>query len=104
MRIRGEADVREIGHYSVDGYVLDAYVAGKLGGTGESFDWGLVRRSAIRDKIILAGGLTPENVAKAIRAARPYGVDVSSGVEGEPGCKDKELVKWFIRIAKSVDL
>lgn len=104
LRVRSVADVRQIEHYSVDGYVLDTYVPGVPGGTGKTFDWGLARHAPSTERIILAGGLTPENVAEAVAAARPYGVDVSSGVEIEPGKKDKELVEWFIRIAKSVDL
>lgn len=78
--------------------ILDAYVKGTAGGTGESFDWS-VARELVRDgqnPIILAGGLGPENVADAIKAVEPYGVDVSSGVETAPGVKDPEKVKRFI--------
>lgn len=104
LRIRSEEDLNQLGHYTVEAYVLDTYVPGKLGGTGESFDWRIVRAVTGTNKIILAGGLSPENVAEAIAAARPYGVDVSSGVEETPRKKSKELVECFIRIAKSVDL
>jgi phosphoribosylanthranilate isomerase len=87
--------------------VLDAYDAEHLGGTGKAFQWEWVQQAAAAGKlagwppIILAGGLTPENVADAIRAVRPYGVDVSSGVEaGSPGIKDYQKTRLFVRRAK----
>jgi phosphoribosylanthranilate isomerase len=104
IRIGSEADLRDLERYRVDGFLLDAYVEGKPGGTGQAFDWDLVRLASSRAKIILAGGLTPENVGYAVRAARPYGVDVASGVEEEPGKKCRELVNLFVRTAKEVDL
>jgi len=104
FRVRTEADLAQLQHYRVDAYLLDAYVEGKPGGTGESFDWTVARGARSAGNVILAGGLRVENVAKAIAAARPYGVDVSSGVEREPGKKSRELVEAFIRIAKSVDV
>jgi phosphoribosylanthranilate isomerase len=89
--------------------LLDTYDSGRAGGTGKAFrwDWVAAARTAGRLKdwppIILAGGLKPENVAEAIRIARPYAVDVSSGVEieGSPGRKDPEKMKAFVRQAKS---
>ena len=104
IRVASEADIRKIGKYRVDGFVLDSYVKGKPGGTGESFDWTLARAASSTAPIILAGGLRPDNVAEAIRTVRPYGVDTASGVESAPGQKSKELVLKFIRAAKSVDL
>ena len=104
IRIRSEEDLRELQHYQVDGFLLDAYVKGTQGGTGVSFDWDIARAASRFGKIILAGGLRPENVAEAVAAARPYGVDVASGVEEAPGKKSKRLVEAFIRNAKSVDL
>jgi phosphoribosylanthranilate isomerase len=104
FRIRAEGSLRELGHYDVRAYLLDTYVEGKQGGTGERFDWHLARGGSQYGKIILAGGLKPENVGTAILAARPYAVDVATGVEEEPGKKSKELVEAFIRIAKSVDV
>jgi len=74
------------------------------GGTGRTFDWELARRAASRGKVILAGGLTPDNVAEAVATARPYAVDVASGVEEEPGVKSRDLVARFVRAAKSVEL
>lgn len=74
------------------------------GGTGETFDWDVARQAASQAKVILAGGLTPDNVAEAVRAGRPYAVDVASGVEEEPGKKSRDLVNRFVRAAKSVKL
>jgi len=80
--------------------LLDAWVADSYGGTGHTFNWELAARVAQKYHVILAGGLAPENVADAIRTVRPYGVDVSSGVEFSPGRKDSEKVEAFIRNAK----
>lgn len=82
------------------GILLDTYVKGVPGGTGESFNWNLVPNAPSKP-VVLAGGLTPENVADAVRTARPYGVDVSGGVEREPGLKDPQKIKDFIVNAKS---
>lgn len=82
--------------------LLDAHVEGKMGGTGETFDWELAvqAKASIPKPIILAGGLNPANVAEAIRKVRPYGVDVSSGVEASPGKKDHDKIREFIRNAR----
>lgn len=84
-------------------WLLDSYVAGEYGGTGKTFNWQLAREAAQRHPIVLAGGLTAENVAEAVRTVRPYGVDVSSGVEATPGRKDPQKVAAFIRAAKEND-
>lgn len=104
FRIREEEDLRDLQRYDVQAYLLDAYVEGKLGGTGESFRWEIARGARRYGQVILAGGLSPDNVATAIRAARPYAVDAASGVEEDPRNKDRDLVKNFIRSAKSVDV
>ena len=104
IRVRNEGDLVKLEKYRVDGFLLDAYVPGRPGGTGRTLDWELVRRAASRARIILAGGLDPGNVVQAVRAARPYGVDVASGVEEEPGKKSRELVNLFVRLAKGVEL
>jgi phosphoribosylanthranilate isomerase len=92
-------------HYPTDAWLLDAYNPDRLGGTGETFSWELAREAQTWGRpIFLAGGLTPENVAKAIRCARPYGVDVSSGVEAAPGRKDHAKVKAFIQAAQGVEV
>ncbi len=75
--------------------LLDTYKAGIPGGTGEAFNWDLIPTELTSD-IILAGGLTPENVASAITQVKPYGVDVSGGVERSKGVKDSQLIQRFI--------
>ncbi|HOZ46195.1 MAG TPA: phosphoribosylanthranilate isomerase [Candidatus Hydrogenedentes bacterium] len=87
--------------YPSAAYVLDAYVPGTHGGTGHVSDWALARQAvALGRPIILAGGLTPENVAEAVRVVRPYGVDVSGGVQKSPGKKDHERIRAFIDQAR----
>jgi len=81
------------------GLLLDAYVAGVPGGTGERFDWSLIPPRLSRP-IVLSGGLTPDNVAEAVRRVRPWAVDVSSGVEAEKGIKDAHKIARFIAKAK----
>ena len=100
FRVRDAASLAGIRRYQVAGYLLDAWSPEAHGGTGQTFDWGLVRSAGISDRLILAGGLTPENVAGAVRIVAPYGVDVSSGVESAPGRKDPDKVRDFIRRAK----
>jgi phosphoribosylanthranilate isomerase len=80
--------------------LLDAHAPSARGGTGRSFDWTLATEVALRRPVILAGGLTPENVTEAIRVVGPYAVDVSSGVELAPGRKDHDKMARFIRNAK----
>ena len=98
--VETEDDVRICRRYRVEAFLLDASVPGQRGGTGRTFDWSLAREAAQFGPIILAGGLTPENVAEAITVADPYGVDVASGVESEPGKKDRRLMAEFILRAK----
>lgn len=81
------------------GMLLDAYMPGIPGGTGRTFDWSLIPHDP-GSPLILAGGLTPENVALAVRSARPYAVDVSGGVESAPGIKDANKVVSFICSAR----
>ena len=90
------------GRAGVRGFVLDAFSDQAYGGTGQVIDWAVAAEAAKAANILLAGGLTPDNVGKAIQAVQPYGVDVSSGVEREPGKKDHEKVRTFIRAAKVV--
>jgi len=82
--------------------LLDAYVAGQAGGTGQSFDWSLIPRS-LSAPVVLSGGLTPENVHHAVRAVRPAAVDVSSGVESVPGIKDAAKISAFLRGVANAD-
>ena len=90
----------EVARYSSGTFLLDGYARGQKGGTGRTFDWSVARRAAVYGRVILAGGLTPRNVAGAIAAARPYAVDVNSGVETAPGRKDAALMRRFVLRAK----
>jgi phosphoribosylanthranilate isomerase len=90
------------GRANVRGFIIDAFGDHAYGGTGQTVDWALAAEAARAVPILLAGGLTPSNVAEAIRQVRPYGVDVSSGVEEHPGKKDPVKVKAFIDAARLV--
>lgn len=90
------------GRAGVRGFVLDAFSESAYGGTGQVADWGWAAEAARSTQVLLAGGLTPGNVRDAILKVRPYGVDVSSGVEASPGKKDPVKVKAFIQAVKLV--
>ena len=101
FRVQGEETLAQLEAYPSAGYLLDAYVKDALGGTGATFNWDLaVRAQEFGKPIFLAGGLTPENVVEAVRKVQPFGVDVSSGVEIEPGRKDAEQMRTFVAAAK----
>lgn len=101
FRMRDESSLRPLPKFHEEAWLLDSYVPGKLGGTGELFNWELACRAAqLGQRIILAGGLTPGNVAEAVQRVHPYAVDVSSGVEATPGRKDRAKVRSFIQAAK----
>lgn len=103
FRIRDAESLKPLPSYPTDAWLLDAYSPDKPGGTGERFNWDLaIEAQNLGKPIFLAGGLTPKNVAEAIRQVRPYAVDVSSGVESSPGRKDHAKVTAFIKAAKSV--
>jgi len=105
FRIRDSESLKILPSYATDAWLLDAFVADKIGGTGEQFNWDLaVEATKLGRPVFLAGGLTPANVAEAVRKVRPYGVDVSSGVEAEPGRKDHQKVRDFIKAAKGVEI
>ncbi len=102
VRVASERDLRGLADYTVHALLLDAARPGAYGGTGERFDWELARHVAqFVPTLILAGGLSPENVAEAIRLVRPYAVDVCTGVEARPGKKDLERMRAFIAVAKA---
>jgi phosphoribosylanthranilate isomerase len=104
FRIRDAASLQALLGYHTDAWLLDAYSPDRPGGTGETFNWDLALEAQGWGRpIFLAGGLTPENVAEAVRRARPYAVDVSSGVEAAPGRKDHAKLRAFIQAAKSVE-
>lgn len=87
--------------YGGEHLLLDAVVPGLVGGTGRTFDWDLAAEVAEERQLTLAGGLTPSNVAEAIRRVRPHRVDVASGVELRPGVKDVAKVRAFVEAARS---
>jgi phosphoribosylanthranilate isomerase len=101
VRVRSAADVQAAEAYRTDFHLLDAHRPGVPGGSGASFDWELVadRRSDV--PLILAGGLTPDNVTEAIATVRPFAVDVASGVEAKPGIKDHALMNAFAEAAQA---
>lgn len=103
IRVRDAADLRGIGTYPAHAFLLDAFVEGQPGGTGTTISWDLARQAIGRVPVILSGGLRPENVAQAVRAVRPYAVDVSSGVETSPGRKDHRKVREFIAAVREAD-
>jgi len=101
IRVKDRASLEIMASYRVRAFVLDAYREGEYGGTGQTFDWDLAVAAKAHGRIILAGGLTPDNVAEAIRRVRPFAVDVSSGVEGSTkGVKDHGKIRAFIQAAK----
>ena len=110
LRPRDEAEAHSLVHEygaavsgSTPAFIVDAFDAQRFGGTGLRADWSIAACIAREFPILLAGGLSVDNVAEAIRTVRPWGVDVSSGVERSPGLKDHDRVRQFIHKAKSVD-
>ena len=100
LRLGDADDAADAARYGGELLLLDAKVAGKLGGTGQTVDATLAAPIARTRRVLLAGGLCPENVATAVRAVRPWGVDVASGVESRTGVKDLAKVAAFVQNAK----
>ncbi len=103
IRMKSAVDIRELvsQYESAQGILLDTYVEGVPGGTGQTFDWSSIPKLDV--PMILAGGLTPSNVADAIARTQPYAVDVSGGVESEKGKKNPELIEAFVRSVGAVN-
>ncbi len=101
FRIKNRDDFKAIPRYRVNAILLDTFSLTEYGGTGKSFNWQLAEEAKKFGRIILAGGLTPENVGEAIKTVRPYAVDVSSGVESSRGKKDWKRMEEFMKIVKN---
>jgi len=106
IRVKELSDLEPLSRYkTVSAFLLDTYAPGEIGGTGRIFNWEIAIEAKKLGRVILAGGLTPENIEEAIRFVQPYGVDAASGVEGkEKGKKDKRKLKSFIEKAISASL
>ncbi len=106
IRLKGRSSFLALaefrGRAGVRGLLLDSYSEDAYGGTGRTADWSLAAEVAGAATVVLAGGLTAENVGSAVRTVRPYGVDVSSGVEDGPGKKNREKMRAFVQAAKLV--
>lgn len=103
FRLKDKKDLNAMNNYDVDYILLDTYKTDSIGGTGETFDWGMLKDFEILKPVILSGGLNPSNVAKAIKDIAPYGVDVSTGVETSPGRKDLKLMEKFVTNVRKLD-
>ena len=101
FRVRDTDSLSATRDYQRETWLLDSYVADQPGGTGRTFNWSLAA-AAVQSggRVLLAGGLTPENVGEAVRQVRPFGVDVSSGVESAPGLKDPGKLRAFVEAAR----
>jgi phosphoribosylanthranilate isomerase len=101
VRVRSGEQIQSLAQFHTDYHLLDSYVPGKPGGTGESFAWELARAHRTDVPLILSGGLRPDNVAEAIDLVRPFAVDVASGVERSPGVKDPDKLAAFAAAVRS---
>jgi phosphoribosylanthranilate isomerase len=103
VRVHDRADMRRANSFRTDYHLLDTYVAGLRGGTGQAFPWEIVDAHDRRTPVVLSGGMTPDNVADAVAAVRPFAVDSASGTEAEPGRKDPAKVKALFRAVEQGD-
>ncbi len=101
VRVKDTVDTERVELYPVRAILFDKHTDEMYGGTGSSFDWAVLKDIQISKKIILSGGLTPENVIRAIETVEPYGVDVSTGVEDSPGKKNHMKMRKFIEAVKN---
>jgi len=103
VSVGADFQLSSLGQIKASAYLLDSFDPQLRGGTGKTFDWTVARRAASYGPIIVAGGLKPENVGAAIREAKPYGVDVASGVEATPGKKDAGKLRAFFAAVAAAD-
>jgi phosphoribosylanthranilate isomerase len=99
-RVRDSASIKALSAYKTDYHLLDAYVPGRAGGTGERFDWSLVTEHPDPTPVILSGGIRPDNIREAIETVEPFAIDCSSGVEESPGRKDAEKIEQLFGAAR----
>jgi phosphoribosylanthranilate isomerase len=104
IHVASAAEIHAAEAFRTDFHLFDRRGKGLWGGTGESFDWGLLRERRSEVPAIVAGGLRPDNVATAIEITRPYAVDVASGVEAEPGRKDHAAMTAFFEATKAASV
>ncbi len=100
IRIKERSDIMRLRPYNVAAFLLDTFREGVPGGTGETFDWQIAIEAKALGRVILSGGLNPENVREAIERVRPYAVDASSGLEEKPGKKDHRKLEKFMEQAE----
>jgi phosphoribosylanthranilate isomerase len=103
VRVKDAGSIQALHSFETDFHMLDAHKAGHVGGTGETFEWDLVKTHGRHVPVILSGGLTPDNVGAAIAATRPFAVDTASGTEAAPGRKDPAKVEAFFRAVAQAD-
>jgi phosphoribosylanthranilate isomerase len=103
VRVRDRDSLRGLAAYPARAFLLDTFLEGRAGGTGRTFPWELALGAKAAGPLILSGGLTPENVAEAVRRVRPYAVDASSGLESVPGRKDRRKLEEFIAHVRRAD-
>jgi phosphoribosylanthranilate isomerase len=93
IRVRDASSLEGLDAYDVHAFLLDTFSKERRGGTGNTFNWDLAVNARLHRPLILSGGLKPENIREAIQTVRPYGVDVSSGIESQPGIKDEARMR-----------
>ena len=103
IRVKDASSIAELQRFHTDFHMLDAYVPGARGGTGDRFNWELAARNRSDVPVVLSGGLDPDNVAMAIDATHPFAVDSASGTEAEPGRKDPARLTAFARAVEAAD-
>jgi phosphoribosylanthranilate isomerase len=103
IRVKDAGSIRALHSYEVDYHLLDTYVPGHRGGTGETFQWDLVKAHDRHVPIVLSGGLTPDNVGEGIAAVHPFAVDTASGTEAAPGRKEPAKLEAFFRAVAQAD-
>jgi len=102
FRVDKEFNLEILQRYKGSAYLLDTHIEGALGGTGKTFDWNIAIKAKEYGRIILAGGLTPENIVEAVKKVQPYAVDVNSGIESVPGKKDKNKLEQLFKTIRSL--